>query len=205
MHGGNRLGSSGAEPFSHLNQRVRMGEHRRGSSARRFDFTNLIRVPCPRGAFIRMPTRLTDEIITAAIRGFEEQKRHIDEQIAELRSTLSGGPGGTGTAPGATAGKRSVSAAARRRMALGQQARWARIRGEAGPAAGTPKPPKRKRRLSEAGRANIVAALKKRWAAKKAPAKAKPAAAKKAAAKKTAARKTAAKKTMTTAPAAESV
>jgi len=37
-----------------------------------------------------MPTKLTPEIISAAILGFEEQKRHIDANIAELRAMLSG-------------------------------------------------------------------------------------------------------------------
>src|ERR1035441_8235409 len=36
-----------------------------------------------------MPTKLTTEIITAAILGFEEQKRHIDAKIAELRAMRS--------------------------------------------------------------------------------------------------------------------
>lgn len=143
-----------------------------------------------------MPTRLTDEIITAAIRGFEEQKRQIDAQIAELRATLSGGGASAGTAPGAPAHKRTVSAAARRRMAAGQQARWARIRGESGSKPAAPAKPKQ-HRLSAEGRANIVAALKKRWAAKKASAKAKPAA------KKKAARKAAAKSEAASAAAAE--
>ena len=46
--------------------------------------------------------KLTPEIITAAILGFEEQKRHIDSKIAELRAMLSGGPGETAalTSPG---------------------------------------------------------------------------------------------------------
>src|ERR1039457_7601671 len=35
---------------------------------------------------IRMPPRLTHEIITAAILGFEEQKRQIDTKIAEIRA-----------------------------------------------------------------------------------------------------------------------
>jgi len=39
-----------------------------------------------------MPTKLTSEIIAAAIEGFESQKRHIDGQIAELRQMLDGGP-----------------------------------------------------------------------------------------------------------------
>ena len=39
-----------------------------------------------------MPTRnLNPQIINAAILGFEEQKRHIDKQIAELRAMLPGG------------------------------------------------------------------------------------------------------------------
>jgi hypothetical protein len=75
-------------------------------------------------------------------------------------------------------------------MREAQQRRWAKVRGEsAPPAAATPQPAKPKRKLSKAGRANIVAALKKRWAAKKAAAaKAKPAA------RKTAVKKAAAKK-----------
>ena len=38
-----------------------------------------------------MPQKLTNEIITAAIAGFEQQKQQIDVQIAELRASLSGG------------------------------------------------------------------------------------------------------------------
>jgi hypothetical protein len=38
-----------------------------------------------------MPTpKLTDEIIIAAILGFEEQKRHIHTKIAELRAMQTG-------------------------------------------------------------------------------------------------------------------
>ena len=36
--------------------------------------------------------KLTKDIITAAIQGFEGQKKGIEAQIAELRQTLSGGP-----------------------------------------------------------------------------------------------------------------
>jgi len=39
-----------------------------------------------------MPTKVTNEILTAAIEGFEAQKTRINAQIAELRETLSGGP-----------------------------------------------------------------------------------------------------------------
>ena len=58
-----------------------------------------------------------------------------------------------------------------KRMREAQQRRWAKVRGEAAPAPITAaKATKPKRKLSAAGRKAIVAALKKRWAAKKAAA-----------------------------------
>jgi len=106
-----------------------------------------------------IPTQnLTPEIITAAILGFEEQKRHIDSQIAELKAMLSGGP--VVTLEG-TRRKGKISAAARRRMALGQRRRWAKIRGASESA--PPEPAKPKRRISEEGLKRIIAATKKRW------------------------------------------
>ena len=107
-----------------------------------------------------MPTRLTHEIITAAIDGFEAQKTRIDGQIAELRAMLSGGSAETAATPEAPTRKRKkFSAAARRRMKEAQQRRWAKIRGESEPPAPAAKaePPKPKRKLSKAGRAAIVA------------------------------------------------
>ena len=156
---------------------------------------------------VDMPTpKLTNEIITAAIEGFESQKRRIDDQIAELRAMLPAGTTDTAATPEAPTRKRKkFSAAARRRMKEAQQRRWAKIRGEsAPPVPATQEAPKAKRKLSNAGRANIVAALKKRWAAKKAatskpkPVATKKAAPKKAAVKKAVAKKSAAKKTATT-------
>ena len=78
-----------------------------------------------------MPTpQITTEIINAAIFGFEQQKRGIDIRIAELRAMMPGNTdGATGSEP--TARKRKkFSAAARRKMALAQKARWAKIKGE---------------------------------------------------------------------------
>jgi hypothetical protein len=165
-----------------------------------------------------MPTpRLTNEIIEAAIEGFEAQKLRMDAQIAELRATLTGTPASRVAEPKAHKSKRKFSAEALKRMREAQQRRWAKVRGESAPPAPTaPEPAKPKRTLSKAGRANIVAALKKRWAKEKAAKKAVPVskktaakkaavtapsakAAKKAApAKKVAAKKTVAKKTATT-------
>jgi hypothetical protein len=84
-----------------------------------------------------MPTqKLTLEIITAAIEGFEHQKTRIDQQIAELRALLSVVPGMSIAKPEAPTGKRKkFSAAARQRMKEAQQRRWARVKGEAGPPA----------------------------------------------------------------------
>jgi hypothetical protein len=141
-----------------------------------------------RGTLTHMPPKLTNEIVSAAIEGFEHQKARIDTKISELRAMLDGDSSGTAAAPEAPTRKR-VSAAARRRMALGQKARWAKLKGEP-PAPAPPEATKHKRKLSAAGRAAIVAATKKRWAsvhkaeksaAKKAPAKVKMSPARKAA------------------------
>jgi hypothetical protein len=120
-----------------------------------------------------MPPKLTHEIITAAIDGYEAQKNRIDGKIAELKALLPGGSAETATTTEApTHKRRKFSAAAIRRMKEAQQRRWAKVRGESEPPSPATAPvPKSKRKLSKAGRAAIVAALKKRWALKKAAAK----------------------------------
>src|ERR1035437_587129 len=95
-----------------------------------------------------MPTKLTAEIITAAIEGFESQQRRIDTQIAELRAMLPGGPAESAATPEAPTRKRKkFSAAARRHMKEAQQLRWSRTRGESevpAPATLEPSKPDRK-------------------------------------------------------------
>lgn len=134
-----------------------------------------------------MPPKLTNEIITAAIDGFEAQKTRIDGQIAELKTLLSGGPTETAATPEAPTGKRKkFSAASRRKMAMAQNARWAKLKGESEP---TTPAAKVKRKMSAAGKKAIAEAQRKRWAAskksadpaKKAPAKKKMSPARKAA------------------------
>jgi hypothetical protein len=113
-----------------------------------------------------MPTQeLTPEIITAAILGFNEQKRHIDSQIGELQALLHGRGARTAvTVEVATRTRRKISAAVRRRMALGQKKRWAAIKREAeSPSLVTLEITKPKRKLSTAGRRAIIAATKRRW------------------------------------------
>src|SRR5260370_18608596 len=127
-----------------------------------------------RGTPSHMPThKLTENIILAAIEGFESQKQKLDAEIAALRAMLSGGstePAATPEAP--TLKRRKFSAAARQRMKAAQQHRWAKIKGESEPPSEPviPQATKPKRKLSKAGKAAIVAALKKRWAAKRAAA-----------------------------------
>jgi hypothetical protein len=109
-----------------------------------------------------MPTKLNSEILAAAIAGFEEQKKRLNAQIAELRQMLN--PSATdGTAP-ATKRRRPMSAAARARIAAAQRKRWAESRNEPG-AASPSAPARKKRRLSAAGRRAIIEATKRRWAA----------------------------------------
>jgi hypothetical protein len=112
-----------------------------------------------------MPTpKLTNEIIAAAVEGYEAQKIRIDGKIAELRAMLAGGsPEGAATPEVPATKRKKFSAAARRKMALAQKARWAKIKGESEPA--PEKAPKAKRQISKEGLARIVAATKKRWAA----------------------------------------
>jgi len=147
-----------------------------------------------------MSTRFTNEVITAAIEGYESQKTRIDAQIAELRSLLTGRPVTNAAKPEGTAPKRrKFSAETRRRMKEAQQRRWAKIRGESEPSTPIKAPAKPKREISAAGRKAMAEAARRRWATvKAAKTKAvtrtpKKAASKKAVAKKTAVKKAAAK------------
>ena len=73
-----------------------------------------------------MPTTLTSDILTAAITGFEAQKKRINDNIAELRAMLTGASTDGATPP--QKARRKVSKAARARMAAAQRARWATAR-----------------------------------------------------------------------------
>src|ERR1019366_5802238 len=107
--------------------------------------------------------KLTPEIITAAVEGFEQQKLRIDAQIAELRQMLTGTPTDPAATPKGPKGKRrKMSAAARKRIGDAQRKRWAESKKTSSPVA--PKAPKPKRKLSAAGKKAIADATKRRWA-----------------------------------------
>jgi hypothetical protein len=115
-------------------------------------------------------SKLTKEILDAAIEGFEAQKQRIDNQIAELRAMLPGGHAALAgpSEPSVPRKKRRISAAGRKAIAEAQRKRWAAKK----VAPPTTTAPKKKHRLSAAGRKAIAEAQKKRWAMKKATAKA---------------------------------
>jgi hypothetical protein len=113
---------------------------------------------------------ISRETLTAALAAFKIERQKIDQNIAEVEALLGGKTKTSATVepvaePVATRGRGKRSAAVRQKMALAQRARWAKLKGESVPA---PEPVKAKRKLSEAGRKAIIAATKKRWAAKRA-------------------------------------
>ena len=114
-----------------------------------------------------MPTpKLTTEIITAAIQGFESQKKKLEIEIAELKTMLSPGSAEAAATTEPTKRKRrKMSAASRARIADAQKARWQAFHKQQEPTAPTKKStPKRK--LSAAAKAKLVANLKKARTAK---------------------------------------
>src|SRR5438128_217300 len=118
---------------------------------------------------------LTKDDLAAAAVGLEFERDRIEAKIAEIRQLLDGRT----VAAAATKTEKphkKRSAAVRRKMALAQRARWAKIKQIAEPQqTETAKP---KRRLSAAGRKRIAEAARKRWAAIRKAAESQPAVAK---------------------------
>lgn len=118
-----------------------------------------------------MPRKLSNDLISAAIEGFEAQKRRLDEQIRELRAMLPSNGARAGASVGTAAPsrgprkRRRMSADARRRIAEAQRKRWAAIRNQSGTTAPMKQRSRAKRKLSAAGRKRIIEANRKRWAA----------------------------------------
>ena len=108
--------------------------------------------------------------LSNALRQLREEHRQALQQVEKLQSAISVIEelvGRNGSAPAANGAQRVriVSAAARKRMALAQKARWAKVKKESEPAAGaktsgTPV----KRTMSASARRKIGAAQRARWA-----------------------------------------
>jgi len=76
---------------------------------------------------------VTDEsLLNAALEGLELQKQRIEDQIKDVRARLGKGTGRRGRPPGSAArkagGRKPLSAAARKRIAVAQKRRWAEYR-----------------------------------------------------------------------------
>jgi len=110
-----------------------------------------------------------------ALQQLREERKQAQVQVEKLDSAISvieslGGRNFLARARNSSQPKRAVSAAARRRMAQAQRARWAKVRKEsqsaqAGKGVSTARAP---RTLSMAARRKIAAAQRARWARVKA-------------------------------------
>src|SRR6266550_4450713 len=121
--------------------------------------------------------KLTADILTAAVIGFEVQKAEIDAKMSEIRRLLGDGTG-VAALEETPKPRKKRSAAVRRRMKIAQQLRWTKIKQSSPPSTDTAKP---KRKVSRAARKKMAAAQKKRWAAIKEASGAQPKAPKAAA------------------------
>jgi hypothetical protein len=117
------------------------------------------------------------EGFTGIINQLEQQKAAIERALAALReiegiATPAMAKEIRPATPEAPTRKRKkFSAAARRKIALAQKARWAKIKGEIEPPSAPATELKPKRRISAEGMKRIIAATKKRWRLQKAAAK----------------------------------
>lgn len=102
-------------------------------------------------------------LLEAALIGFEEMKRNVEEKIADIPRRLGSGEGTPSTGTTLTR-RRTMSLAARTRIAAAQRKRWAAVRAKSKPS----KPASPKRTMSPGARKRIAAAQRKRWALLKA-------------------------------------
>ena len=114
---------------------------------------------------------IDQKTLEMALVGYESEKATIQAAITQIRAQL--GQRGPGRPKAPTNGteetapkKRTLSVAARKRIAAAQRKRWAAIK------KAKAEPAKPKRRLSAAGRKAIIEATRKRWAAVRKAAKA---------------------------------
>ena len=106
--------------------------------------------------------------LEGALEQLREERKRAEEQAEQLGSAILAIEGILGRSSGSRNGRqpgRVVSAAARRRMAQAQKARWARVRqGSSSTATAGPRIAGKRRTLSVAARRKIAAAQRARWA-----------------------------------------
>ena len=108
--------------------------------------------------------------LQSALQQLKDERKQAEQQVETLGRAILAIEGIVGRSVGTSrnGGRpgRVVSAAARRRMAQAQRARWARVRQKAGAgkSAGAAKAVGKKRILSPAARRKIAEAQRARWA-----------------------------------------
>jgi len=105
--------------------------------------------------------------LQSALQQLREERKQAEQQVETLDRAISAIEGILGRSSGSIRNGRRptrvVSAAARRRMAQAQRARWARVRQKA-PRKGPVAIAGKRRTLSAAARRKIAAAQRARWA-----------------------------------------
>jgi hypothetical protein len=98
----------------------------------------------------------------------KEEIERLEEKLAKLGSGRGPGRPPAGAAPAGPRKRRKMSAAAKARIAAGQRARWAKVKGRK---AAPGKAVKKKRKVNAATRARLAAIARARWARVKAAGK----------------------------------
>ena len=101
--------------------------------------------------------------IQSILADLKQERERISHAIAALESIAGSTQNTLGTRriAGASTGPRTVSLAARRRMARAQRARWRKVKSQAPASQSKPAP---KRTMSASARRKIAAAQRARWA-----------------------------------------
>ncbi len=120
-----------------------------------------------------MGSHLIDDpgFLAAALAGYEQQRSELVERIGEIRRQLGGRDSAATSNDTVPGRKRTMSAAARKRIAEAQRKRWAAYRNGQEPTSGKKTVPAKNaaarptRSMSAAARKRIADAQRKRWAA----------------------------------------
>jgi hypothetical protein len=108
----------------------------------------------------------TDKTLLAmALVGYEAEKSKINAAIAEIRARLGGQASAADGQPAPR--KRTMSAAARRRIGAAQRKRWAAVKKSQASGKSAAKPASKKRKMSAAARKKSEMLQGNEWAAQR--------------------------------------
>ena len=112
----------------------------------------------------------TFDNVLQQLRTEQKQAQAAVEKLQKAISAIEGLNGNAGLSSNGTRPRRTISAAARKRIAEAQRARWAKFRKQS-PAVNAKGSTSISRRISNQGRKRIAAAARARWARVRAQAK----------------------------------